>query len=413
MRKTFLLAVSLMLILSAVPCLAGGFQLYSEGSADMLGLAGAGVARASNSSPWYNPATTVDVDRTTVTAGGTALWLGSEYKTSKATDKMDDQPRFMGYFYGVMPLGDDYRLNLSVNAPYGMITQWKSDSQLSNLATFTSLRVCYITPSLTWKVNDNLSVAAGPNVAIGVARLATYINLPYGLKANKNYMSADAVALGGFLSLYYKFNDEWAFGAKYQSRIHMRFEGENEFRYKSYMNGMLNFTGADAHASIDMPAYLALGIRNNSIDRWTLLFDATWTQWSSYKALDLCFDKYPGTERPGVAKNPRKWHDVWTYHLGAEYQLTDQWVLRAGLDYDNSPANRRSISPEMPDSDKWLMTVGAGYQGEHWGFDIAYGYSRFAKSKLGTQVAASHNLTERGTFKTDCHILATSVTYKF
>ncbi len=413
MRKTFLLAVSLMLILSAVPCLAGGFQLYSEGSADMLGLAGAGVARASNSSPWYNPATTVDVDRTTVTAGGTALWLGSEYKTSKATDKMDDQPRFMGYFYGVMPLGDDYRLNLSVNAPYGMITQWKSDSQLSNLATFTSLRVCYITPSLTWKVNDNLSVAAGPNVAIGVARLATYINLPYGLKANKNYMSADAVALGGFLSLYYKFNDEWAFGAKYQSRIHMRFEGENEFRYKSYMNGMLNFTGADAHASIDMPAYLALGIRNNSIDRWTFLFDATWTQWSSYKALDLCFDKYPGTERPGVAKNPRKWHDVWTYHLGAEYQLTDQWVLRAGLDYDNSPANRRSISPEMPDSDKWLMTVGAGYQGEHWGFDIAYGYSRFAKSKLGTQVAASHNLTERGTFKTDCHILATSVTYKF
>ena len=413
MRKTFLLAVSLMLILSAVPCLAGGFQLYSEGSADMLGLAGAGVARPSNSSPWYNPATTVDVDRTTVTAGGTALWLGSEYKTSKATDKMDDQPRFMGYFYGVMPLGDDYRLNLSVNAPYGMITQWKSDSQLSNLATFTSLRVCYITPSLTWKVNDNLSVAAGPNVAIGVARLATYINLPYGLKANKNYMSADAVALGGFLSLYYKFNDEWAFGAKYQSRIHMRFEGENEFRYKSYMNGMLNFTGADAHASIDMPAYLALGIRNNSIDRWTFLFDATWTQWSSYKALDLCFDKYPGTERPGVAKNPRKWHDVWTYHLGAEYQLTDQWVLRAGLDYDNSPANRRSISPEMPDSDKWLMTVGAGYQGEHWGFDIAYGYSRFAKSKLGTQVAASHNITERGTFKTDCHILATSVTYKF
>ncbi|MGN0867719.1 MAG: OmpP1/FadL family transporter [Oligosphaeraceae bacterium] len=413
MRKTLLLTASLMLVFTATHCLAGGFQLYSEGSADILGLAGAGVARATNSSAWYNPATTVDIDRITLTAGGSALFLGSEYKTSARTDKMDDQPRFMGYFYGVMPLGDDYRLNLSVNAPYGMITQWKNTSQLNSLATFTSLRVCYITPSLTWKVNDNLSVAAGPNVAIGVARLATYINLPYGLKSNKNYMSADAVALGGFLSLYYKFNDEWAVGAKYQSRIHMRFEGENEFRYKSYMGGLLNFQGADAHASIDMPAYLALGLRNNSIDRWTFLFDATWTQWSSYKALDLCFDKYPGTDRPGVAKNPRKWHDVWTYHLGAEYQLTDQWVLRAGLDYDNSPANRRAISPEMPDSDKWLMTVGAGYQGEHWGFDVAYGYSRFAKSKLGTQVAASHNIAERGTFKTDCHIVSTSVTYKF
>lgn len=412
MKKSLLILVSV-LSLSAGLCLGGGFQLYSEGSAEMLGLAGAGVARAGNSSPWYNPATTVDIDRISLTAGGSALFLSSEYKTSAKTDKMDDQPRFMGYFYGVMPLGEDYRLNLSVNAPYGMITQWEKDSQLSTLATFTSLRVCYITPSVTWKVNDNLSVAAGPNVSIGVARLANYIKLPYGLKDNKNYMTADAVGLGGFLAMYYKFNDAWAFGAKYQSRIHMRFEGENEFRYKSYMGGMLKFQGADAHASIDMPAYLALGIRNNSLDRWTFLFDATWTQWSSYKSLDLCFDKYPGSDRPGTAKNPRKWHDVWTYHLGAEYQLTDKWVLRAGLDYDNSPANRRSISPEMPDSDKWLMTFGAGYQGEHWGFDVAYGYSRFRKAKLGTQVAASHGLQERGTFKTDCHIVSTSVTYKF
>ena len=122
MKKSLLILVSV-LSLSAGLCLGGGFQLYSEGSAEMLGLAGAGVARAGNSSPWYNPATTVDIDRISLTAGGSALFLSSEYKTSAKTDKMDDQPRFMGYFYGVMPLGEDYRLNLSVNAPYGMITQ--------------------------------------------------------------------------------------------------------------------------------------------------------------------------------------------------------------------------------------------------------------------------------------------------
>lgn len=402
------------LLLSGAWCLAGGFQLYSESAADMLGLAGAGVARAVHaSSAWYNPAATIDIEQTTLSAGGSALFLASEYKTSAGKDSMDDQPRYTGFFYGVMPLGEDYRLNLSVNAPYGMITQWGSDSQLRTLATFTSLRVCYISPSLTWRVNDHLSVAAGPSVAIGVARLANYIKLPYGLKDNKNYMSADATALGGFAALYYKFNDEWAFGAKFQSRIRMRFEGENAFRYKSYLNGMLKFTPGDAHARIDMPATLSLGLRNNSIDRWTFLFDAVWTQWSSYKAMNISFEKYPGTDKPGMARNPRGWHDVWTYHLGTEYQLTDRWVLRAGVDYDHSPANRRSISPEMPDSDKILFGLGAGYQYGHWGFDLAYGYCRFAKTKLGTRSASSHGITERGTFRTDCHIFSAGLTYRF
>ena len=78
------------------------------------------------------------------------------------------------------------------------------------------------------------------------------------------------------------------------------------------------------------------------------------------------------------------------------------------------PLPRPPVPPqEMPRTDKWLMTMGAGYQGERWGFDVAYGYSRFTKSKLGTQVASNHNITERGTFKTDCHIVAASVIYKF
>ena len=162
-----------------------------------------------------------------------------------------------------------------------------------------------------------------------------------------------------------------------------------------------------------MPASVALGIRNNSFERWTFLFDAVWTKWSSYKALNLSFDKYPGTTTPGEVKNPREWHDVWTYHAGAEYKLTDRWTLMAGFDYDNSPSNSRSTSPEMPDSDKFLIGVGVGYLADNWGFDIAYGYSRFTKTNLGSRVAAAKGIAERGTFKSDCHILSASVTLRF
>lgn len=394
---------------------AGGFQLYSESATDMLGTAGSGVARGGRASAaWYNPATTVDIDRITVTGGGSLLGLSSEYSTSTASDDLVDKIRMTGFFYGVAPLGDDFRLNLSVNAPYGMITQWEPDSQLSSLSTYTCLRVCYISPSITWKVNDQLSFAAGPDIAIGVARLANYIDIPVpGQKRNKMYMSAESMGIGGFAAVYYKPSDEWGFGAKFQSRIHMRFDGDVKYRYREYLNGALKFHNSDAHASIDMPASVALGIRNNSFERWTFLFDAVWTKWSSYKALNLSFDKYPGTTTPGEVKNPRDWHDVWTYHAGAEYKLTDRWTLMAGFDYDNSPSNSRSTSPEMPDSDKFLIGVGVGYLADNWGFDIAYGYSRFTKTNLGSRVAAGKGIAERGTFKTDCHILSASVTLRF
>ncbi len=394
----------------------------------MLGTAGAGVASGKRaSSAWYSPAATIDIDRPTFTAGGSAIRLTIDYTTSYSNDNIDEQPRYTGFFYGVLPLNEDLRLNLAVNAPYGMITQWDSDSELSALGTYTNLRVCYISPSLTYRLTDQLSIAAGPNMAIGVARLANYIHMSERTGGmfpdNKNYLSAEEIGFGGFLAAYYKLNEEWAFAGKYQSKIHMNFEGENNYRYgtNTYTipgyGPITQFIEGDVSAHIDMPASLALGIRNNSFERWTFLFDAVWTQWSSYKDMNISFEKYPGTDKPGKTDNPRDWDDVWSYHFGVEYQLTEKWLLRCGFEYDNTPANDRYLSPEMPDSDKWVAAVGVGYQDDHWGFDLSYGYTHFNKVKLGTETAkkagTATDPAERGLFETECHILSFSLTYKF
>ncbi|MCQ2402677.1 MAG: outer membrane protein transport protein [Lentisphaeria bacterium] len=412
--KKVILSLAVLLVGVSV-CLGSGFQLYSESAADVLGIAGASVARNGHASAaWYNPASTIDITRPTFTGGGSALKLSIDYKTSVRTDHLDDQPRYAGFFYGVYPLNDDFRLNLSVNAPCGMITQWNRSAQLSTMATFTSLRVCYITPSITWKATEKLSLAAGPSVTIGVARLANYIDLrKYGQGMNKNYMSADAFGLGGFLAAYYKLTDDWAFGAKYQSRVAMTLRGKARYRHSSYLNRAILFKDGAVHTRMDMPAFLALGVQNTSLDNWTFLFEALWTEFSSYKHQDIHFRHYPGGLARGKAANPRKWHDVWSYHFGVEYKLTDHWLLRGGYCFDYSPANKRYVSPEMPDADKHLFTCGVEYQGETWDFALSYGYTRFQRTKLGTASLKREGISERGVFHSDCHILSASVTLKF
>ena len=408
---------SLLLLLACCSAVfAGGFQIYSESSTDVLGVGGAGVARSGHaSSAWYNPAATTTITVPTATFGGTAIKLESGYRGgADRTEWMDEQCRFTGFFYGVVPIHDDWRLNLSVNAPYGMITQWPHDFSLNTLATYTSIRVCYISPSVAYRVSDELSLAAGVNATIGVARLASYIDLrAYGQGMNKLYMRADDEGVGAFASIFYQPTESWSFGAHYQSRVKMTVKGDAEYRYRSYLNGMLKFQPTDVQARIDMPAYLALGVENHSFEKWRFMFDAVWTEWSSYKALNIEFDKRPGTNQKGTSKNDRRWHDVWSYRFGVEYQLTDNWVLRAGYMYDHSPSNSRSTSPEMPDSDKQLFSLGVGYQTERWGFDLSYADVYFDKSKLGRTVAKNHNITNRGEFDTRCQILSAAFTYKF
>ena len=405
----------LSLVLGSVSLFAGGFQLYSESSADVLGIGGAAVARSGHaSSAWYNPAATTTLSVPTASFGGSAIKLESGYTATTHTEWMNEQFRFTGFFYGVMPIHDDWRLNLSVNAPYGMITQWPHDYSLNTLATFTSLRVCYISPSIAYRLTDELSLAVGVNATIGVARLASYIDLSkYGLGTNKLYMRADDEGVGGFVSVFYQPTQEWAFGAHYQSRVKMVFKGDAKYRQNSYLGGQLNFTNTDIKARIDMPAYLALGVENHTFEKWRFMFDAVWTEWSSYKGLDIDFDKLPGTNRKGTVKNDRRWHDVWSFRFGTEYQLTENWVLRAGYMYDVSPSNSRTTSPEMPDSDKQLFSLGVGYQTERWGFDLSYAYIYFDQAKLGSKVAQSHGIANRGEFDTRCQVISAAFTLRF
>ena len=186
------------------------------------------------SSAWYNPAATTTIDVPTATFGGTFIKLESGYTSpvTNHTEWMDEQCRLTGFFYGVVPVHDDWRLNLSVNAPYGMITQWPHDYSLNTLATFTSLRVCYISPSVAYRVSDELSLGVGVNAAIGVARLASYIDLnAYGQGQNKLYLRADAEGAGGFLSVFYHPWEDWTFGAHYQSKVKLNFKGEAKLTF--------------------------------------------------------------------------------------------------------------------------------------------------------------------------------------
>jgi long-chain fatty acid transport protein len=301
-----------------------------------------------------------------------------------------------------------------------MITEWDNDWLESTMATYTNLRCIYLTPSLGWEVNEQISIAGGINLVAATARLAK--NLPAAHPAlpqnNKIYMSADAIGVGFTLSAMYKPHEDWNLGVSYQSRVKLDFDGEAKYRHEgAYLGGLAGFYRDDASTEITLPSSVGFGVANTTFEKWTLSFDAVWTEWSTYADNNIKFDSFPGAGKPGTkgtAYKDKDWDDVWSFRFGASYQLNENWVLRAGYMYDNSPDNDRHRSPEMPDSDRNMFALGVGYSKDHWGFDFGYAYLIFKDCKAGSQAAgASENFKNSGEFETDLHVVSAAVKYMF
>ncbi len=92
-------------------------------------------------------------------------------------------------------------------------------------------------------------------------------------------------------------------------------------------------------------------------ERWTLLGDLSWTNWSRFRELRVDFES---GRAPVVSE--QNWRDTWALALGAEYQATDALRLRAGAAYDQSPARDATRTPRIPDSDRYWLSVGASYR---------------------------------------------------
>lgn len=419
--KSFLVVVLLSFSLCGV-VYGGAYQLYSESSAEALSLAGSVIAREGMiSNAWYNPATTTSIESPSLMAGVSALLLHIDYSSDLGEDNLQNRVRPTGYFYAILPFENGLNLNLSVNAPYGMITEWDNDWLEQYMTTYTNLRCIYFTPSLAWKVNEQISLAAGVNLVYATARLAR--NLPYPPK-NKIYMSADAIGVGYTLSAMYKPHEEWNLGVHYQSRVKLDFEGKAKYRHQGAFPHPdpsipvnLYFVKDDGETTITLPSSLGFGIANTSFEKLTLSFDAVWTEWSTYANNDIKFDSFPGSIAPGkkgTAKKKKDWDDVWSFRLGASYQLNENWVLRAGYMYDNTPDNDRYRSPEMPDSDRNMFALGFGYSKDHWGFDFGYSYLIFKNSRAGKNAAGgSDDFHNSGKFETDLHVVSAAVKYMF
>ncbi len=332
-------------------------------------------------------------------------------------------------FHYVSPeIAEDLRFGVSLTAPGGLAKRW-DDFYAKTTAEKFALKILELSPSLAYKVNDQLSFAFGPRMTYisgevksdGSPRIhpgepASPTNPRIHLKRD---LEGDSIDFGYNLAVTLKPSSALTLAATYRSKVDLTVEGDAELLgvvENIPRNPLDNYKG-DASITIPLPAVLNLAV---SYDFGKTIVEAVYerTFWSSYKELDFDYSR-DLTENRLLANFdkplPRDWSDVNAYRIGITHEATDKLTLMAGFAYDKSPAKKDLyFGFELPDSDARLYSLGASYAiSKDMKVGLSYLYDQ--KEKRTVNIRTLEDITAiNGTFKdASAHLVTLSFSYEF
>lgn len=389
------------LFLSGASAHAAGFQL-NETSASGLGTAFAGGAAeaADASTLWSNAAGMTRIGESQVSGtlhlitpslkfrnvgslAATGQGLGGSGGDAGGTVPVPN-------LYVVKPLDNGLSIGLGVTAPWGLVTEYDDGWAGRFHAIKSGIETLNINPSLAWKATNRVSVGLGLNVQHIKAEFTNQVNYAgallnaavlNGVVPGSPAFNAIATAAGGLESsarvkgsdnaygwnagLLFDLDDRSRIGIGYRSSMKYRISGTASFANPA-VSAPLAALAAGVNAAalydtritsdVEIPAVLNLSYFTRLNDRWDLLADAQWTQWSTVK--NLTFVRADGSV---LQNTPENFKNTWKLAVGANYRYNPQWTLRGGIAFDKSPVQRAFLTPRLPDGDRTWLTVGARY----------------------------------------------------
>ncbi len=382
MKKIVIAAASLLAFLGAN---AEGYQINTL-SAKQLGMGHTGTAlKLGSESMIFNPGAlgfsdkTLDISGsvTAIKADATATHQGVDYKTDNGLST----PLALNVAFRIY---DNLQAGISFYTPYGSGINWTKSWPGSMLNQKVDLKVYNVQPTVSWRITKNLSVGVGMMLSWGSVNLdkalipgsafdeyAGQTILGHTPAASVNLDGTSHVSLGANVGVLYEINRKWSIGANFRTKMGMKMtSGTAKLNYANEnIAGMLaalplgQINEATFASEMPCPYVLNVGGSFKPDDRWTIAADVTLTGWNAYKNLEITFPELPEQLQAIFNQDiPKKYKNSLTYHVGAQYAVTDRADLRLGLMVDTSPVNRDCYNPETPGMTKIEPTVGFSFR---------------------------------------------------
>ena len=396
--KSFLRVIVLATIATHVSA-GGGFQLNEHG-ARAVGQGGAWVARAYDPSAiFFNPAGLAFQSGTWISLGTTIIAPSATfYGVGTGATPMKSQTFTPINGYITSSLSDDLAVGIGVYNPYGLGTDWGQEWRGWYVTTKADLISFYVTPTIAYRVSDNLSIGASINYATGAAKLSRIVSDPFGQEEYLATIDASGTGWGFNVGMIYKATDDISFGASYRSGVSVDATGTVAFdKSRSFL------VPGDVSTPLNLPGTAYVGVAYSGIDNLELEIDYQFVGWSSYDSLSVTF-KSDGT----TSSDPKLYKDTYILRAGGEYTM-GQVQIRAGYFFDNNPVPDGYVEPTLPDVNRHGFNVGLGYEvSENIRVDAFYMYIKGVQ-----RTVANTYVGFDGTYSTTASLFGVNIGYSF
>ena len=368
-----------LLVVATAQTHAGGFALHEQSTYGQ-GTSFAGVAAGGAlSSMYWNPATMTQVPGIVSESGITGV-----FPFAKQTPTVATLPAGLGGFsilgfggasnsgeaalvpnsYMSMQLSPNLWLGLAVNAPYGLSVNFPELWAGRNYGAGSTLKTYNATPSIAWRINDWISVGAGVQIQYAKADLMFGFTPTFGSDIFLN--SLTGWGYGATAGVTINPGPRTSIGLGWRSGINQDVSGT--LTVNPLVGGT---TPGPISTTVNLPDTVSLGIRHRFDDRWTLMGTAEWTNWSRIGTVSFA----PATVAANTVRLPFQYRDGWFFSGGVEYQWSDRLALRGGIAYEVSPVNDQVRMPDVPDNNRFWLSVGSTWQVfRGLSFDLAYSH---------------------------------------
>ncbi|MEJ2217540.1 MAG: outer membrane protein transport protein [Gemmatimonadota bacterium] len=402
-------------LLVAAPLHAQGAAVYTHSAClSARGQAGVAATCKDGSSIYYNPAAIVTTPGA-IGAGVTVIFNGGSYTydSTGVVVKRDPAAPIVPHAYVTYPLGDRLAVGAGVFAPYGLTVDWPETFEGRFMSWKTVLQGIYIQPTVAYDLLPGvLSVGAGLDVVLGGIEFNQHIDgpiednqlallgVPPGTDIAAARLKGSGTGVAFNVGVLARLGDRLSIGARYMSPAKVSLDGNATFNQiatgrtlampKSLLNPSLTgdtIIGLDAlvapefqtggalsdqtvSSEITFPPQAVVGVRYEPIDGLQLLGDFQWTGWDTFDQIIADFQYAPQLTMVLDYKN------TYTYRLGADYEVTDGFAIRAGWSYNTAATPDRTVTPLLPESMRDIATAGFGYTTGNLTIDVFYNYIR-------------------------------------
>jgi long-chain fatty acid transport protein len=354
---------------------AAGFAVDTQ-SARATGMAAAVTGGVDDSSAiFYNPAGIANGKSLDAQIGITPIFPSNIYEPSgggPATDAITGAV-VPPTLYVSTALLEPLAFGIGVFAPYGLALTWPNPWAGQYLVTHSELTTLFINPTVAVSLSKALRIGVGFDIVRGTVKLNRNIAFPG---------STGAVELGGGawgegfnVGVQASLSKAMSLGLTYRGTVSLPFTGSAHF--SDIPPGFATnpqLQDQNVSTTIVLPQSAQAGLTIHPSKMLTIGADVVYTGWQSISDLNILFEgpSSCSTPCPTTSNQLRKWTHTFNYHLGAEWALNDAFRFRLGGMYDPTPIPASTLSPDLPDSNRVNLAVGAGYRVGGFTFDVGY-----------------------------------------